>query len=150
MSLFNDTCPPLSLLNKVNGRGAYARNNCQRISRDASTKSTPDVNDLPLGQLVSGGIFSTQVNQSCAPLMFSVFSQRNPFKILWSIIQLVSVNMINSQAFRIAINKPHSHKPVNKNFWAFGAKFCRNNLVAVLRNPRFYFCLRSFANKSLQ
>ena len=147
--LLGKTCPPLSFFNKVNGGWRNASNNSQRVSGYSGSKGFSDVDDLPLGQLVPWSIFAHQVNKPSAPLVSGVFGPGNPLKVFWSVIKFVAVDMIYRKPFSVPINERHGNKPMNKNFWAFGAKFCRNNVITVFGNPSLYLCLRPDAFKSL-
>lgn len=145
--LFGKACPPLPLFNKVDGGRTYLRNNGQRIGRYSSTQCASNVNNLPLGEFVSRSIFAVQVNKPSAPLMSSVVCQCKPFKVFWSVVQFVSINVVYRKAFSKPRNKSQRNKPMHKHFWSFVAEFCRNNVVSSFGNPRTYLCLRPNALK---
>ena len=145
-----DTCPALSFFNKVNRGGTDARNNCKRVSGDSKSECSTYVNNLTLSQLVSGSVFPSQINKASAPLMFGVFCQRNPFKIFWSVIQLVAVNVVYRKSRLKSRNKGQGYQPMYKHFWPLVPKFCGNNMVAPFVYPRLNLCLRPNALESLR
>lgn len=149
-SLFVKACPPLSFFNKVNCGRADSSNNCKRVSGDPKSECSAYVNNLALRQLVSGGIFTSQVNKASLPLMFCVFGRRNPFKIFWPVVQLVTIDVVYGKSRLKPRNKSQGNQTMNEHFWSFVCQLCRNHVVAVLRDPRFYFCLRPNAFKSLR
>jgi hypothetical protein len=148
-SLLYKTCPPFSFFYKVNGGRAYSSDDSQRVSRYSGTQCSSDMNYLFLSQFVPRSIFSFQVNKPSAPLMSGVVSQSNPFKIFRSIVQFVSVDVIDRKARLKPRNKCQSNQSVNEHFWSFIAKFCGNDKVSLLACPRSYLGLRPNALKDL-
>ena len=150
MKLFiSKVCPPFSLFNKVNGGGAYFSDDSQRVSRYSGAQCSSDMNYLLLSQLVPRSIFPVQVNKPSAPLMSGVISQSNPLKIFRSIVQFVSVDVVDRKSRLKPRNKRQSNQSVNEHFWSFIAKFCGNDKVSLLVCPRSYLGLRSDALEDL-
>jgi len=147
--LFCKTCPSLTFFNKVDGGGVDASNDCQRVSGDASTKGASDMDHLLLGKFVPGRIFSSQVNKTCGPLMLGVLRKSHPFKVFRSVVQFVSVDVVDRQPVHKTGHKSQGNQPVNKNFWTYVAKFCRDNVVAVAADPRTNLCGLTNAGKRL-
>ena len=128
--LLGKTRPPFSLLNKVDGGRVYASDDGQRVGWYSSTQCSPNVDNLFLRQLVPRSILAPQVNKSCAPLMPSVVSQRNPFKILWPVVQLIAIDVVDRKSLGVAINKSNGNKPMQRHFWSLAANLCRYLKIA--------------------
>jgi hypothetical protein len=123
-SLLGKTRPPFPLFNEVNGGWVYTGNDRQGVAWYSSAECSPNVDNLSLGQLVPRSILAPQVNKSCAPLMPSVVSQRNPFKILWPVVQLIAIDVVDRKSLGVAINKSNGNKPMQRHFWSLAANLC--------------------------
>ncbi len=150
MRLFlNNAFPASSFFNKVNGGRVDPGNDCKRVSWYSRPKCLSNVNDLSLSQLVSRCFFTAQINKTSSPLVSCVVSQSKPLKVFWSIVQFVSVDVIDRQTFFKSRHKSQSNQSVYKHFWPLISKFCGNNVVSAFTNPRLDFRLRSNTFKSL-
>ncbi len=147
--LFGQTRPAFAFFDKVDGGGVNASNDCQRVSGDAGTKSASDMNHLLLGELVPRSIFSSQVNKPRGPLMLGVLRRSYPLKVFRSVVQFVSVDVVDRQPIHKTGHKSQGNQPVNKNFWTYVAKFCRDNVVSVAADPRTNLCGLTNAGKRL-
>ena len=128
--LFGKACPPFSLFNKVDGGRVYASDDRQRVGRYSSTQCPSNMNNLSLGQLVPRSILTVQVNKAGTPLVSGVVGQSNPFKVFWSVVQFVAVDMVNCQPIFKAKNKSNRNQSMHRHFGTLVAKFCRHLKVA--------------------
>lgn len=129
-SLLGKTCPPFPLFNKVNGGRVYASNDGQRVGRYSSTQCPSNMNNLSLSELVPRSLLAVQVNKPGAPLVSGVVGQSNPFKVFWSVVQFVAVDVVYRKTIGVAKNKSNGNQSMHRHFGAFVAKFCRHLKVA--------------------
>ena len=131
MKLFlGKACPPFSFFNKVDGGRVYASDDGQRVCRYSSAQCSPNMNNLSLGQLVSRSILAVQVNKTSAPLVSGVVGQSNPFKIFWSVVQFVAVDVVYRKTICVAKNEGNCNQSMHRHFGALVAKLCRHLKVA--------------------
>lgn len=129
-SLLGKTCPPFSFFNKVYGGWVYASDDGQRVCRYSSTQCPPNMDNLSLSQLVPRGLLAVQVNKPGAPLVSGVVGQSNPFKVFWSVVQFVTVNVVYRKTIGVAKNISNCNQPMHRHFGALVAKFCGHLKVA--------------------
>ena len=129
-SLLGKTRPSFSLFNKVDGGRVYARNDRQRVGRYSSPQRPSNMNNLSLGQLVPRSILAIQVNKPSAPLVSSVVGQSNPFKVFWSVVQLIAIDVVDRKPLGVAIDKSNGNKPMQRHFWSLAANLCRYLKIA--------------------
>jgi len=128
--LFGKACPPFSLFNKVDGGRVYASDDGQRVCRYSSTQCPTNMDNLPLSQLVPRSLLAVQVNKPGAPLVSGVVGQSNPFKVFWSVVQFVAVDVVYRKTIGVAKNISNGNQSMHRHFGALLAKFCRHLKVA--------------------
>lgn len=151
MSLFilANAGPSFAFFNKVDGGRAYIGNDGQRVGWNTKAQGFANVDHLSLRKFVSGLFFSTQINKTRFPFMFSVLRQSNPLKIFWPVVRFDAVDVVDGKVRLVPIHKTHCNQSVNKNFWPFAIFQCRHHQIPVAVQKRGKFDGWKIAGKSL-
>ena len=98
--------------NLRDGPVADAGHNCQRASGYPASKKAADVDDALGRQFCQRGVLAAQVNESRFPLVLRVPRETHPLKVPRSVVGLVSVDVVDGQAVRVAAAERERDKPV--------------------------------------
>ena len=151
MNLVNisNASPAFTFFNKVDCGRVYVGNDGQRIGWNTKTQGFANMDNLFLRKFVSWLVFSTQINKTRTPCVFAIFRQTNPLKIFWSIVGLNSIDVVDSKARFVSMNKTHCNQTVNKNFWSFSVLQCRHYQIPIVVQKWGKFDRWKIAGKSL-
>lgn len=128
----SDMVPLLSLDDVINLTRGYSISNshvCDRIW------SLTYFHNHLRGKLRSWLPLSPQIYQAITPLHSGIFRQSAPFKILRSIVQFITINMVDRKKDIFGGNERQSYKSMNKIFSSFIADFYGYAKIAVFTYP---------------
>lgn len=106
--------PAFSVADQVNERIGHAGNDGKCVRRYALVHQFADVYNLLASDLVRLLVFSVQINKSCFPSMLCISGDADPLKVIGPVVCLDSVNVVNAQPMRVAIDKSDGDKPMHK------------------------------------
>ena len=142
--------PAFAVADQIDKRLGHAGNNGKRVGRYALVQQLADVYDLFAGELVRRLVLAVQINKSGFPSVLGISGNADPFKVVGPVIRLDPVDVVNTQARRVSVDKSEGDKPMNKESCPLSVNPKPNLLVSGVMRLRSYLGGFSLSSNGLR